>query len=90
MFNMVSKLILLAVLVIGLNNNFAFAVTPEEACKAHTENNAPGTCSVCGSQCIKITSNLGENIYKTCDEVQCTLTNTCKNDCPDCGCEPRT
>lgn len=80
---------LVALLIFSLNNLSAFAVTPDDCCKVHNDSGAPGTCSVCGTKCIKITGNLGDNIYKVAGDVQCTQTNQCEADCPECECKPR-
>lgn len=69
-------------------SNYALAVTPDECCATHQEAEADGSCNACGSQCIKITSNIGSNIFKKAGEVQCSLTNDCETDCPDCDCKP--
>lgn len=83
------RAILLALLIFSINNHVAFAVTPGDCCKTHKDSGAPGTCSECGTECIKITGNLGDNIYKVASDVQCTQTNQCEADCPECDCKAR-
>lgn len=83
------KTFLLTILIVisSFLGNQALAVTPEEYCNEHNSANAGGTCEVCGSACVKITGNMGDKIYKKCSEVQCTLTNSCSDDCPECACD---
>ena len=85
----VSKLILIIAIAFGFcfSGVSTLAITPEEYCQVHKDSQAPGSCEQCGTSCIKIIGNLGDTIYKKCTDVQCTQTNTCKADCPECTCE---
>ena len=61
----------LSIIALALSlSNFAYAVTPDECCITHQEAEADGSCNSCGSQCIKITSNVGSNIFKKAGEVK--------------------
>lgn len=82
----VTSVVLLLCVASSLGNT-ASAVTPLEYCENHNSAMAGGTCDVCGDACIKITGNLGDTIYKKCSEVECTQTNTCTDDCPECACD---
>ena len=86
-------LILSIFLTVGLifSSNSVKALSPDDCCKQHDEaleaGAADGACEACGDKCIRITGNTGIKIYKKAGESQCSITNDCKNDCPDCGCE---
>ena len=81
--------ILLFILISGLGLK-ANAVTPEWCCQQHEEQKAEGDCSTCGTKCIKVTitnnTGLTVTIYKKAEEAQCSITNSCKTDCPECDC----
>ena len=89
MFLKISKLVLIIAIAFGFCflARQASAITPAEYCQVHQDSKAPGTCEQCGTTCLKIIGNLGDTIYKVCTDVQCTQTNTCSADCPECPCE---
>ena len=81
------RALLLIFLVTGLSYSQVLATTPDDYCKTHNDSMVGGTCDICGDECVTITGNLGDKIYKKCGEVQCTQTNDCKTDCPKCACD---
>lgn len=56
----------------------ANAMTPDEYCTLHTDSGAPGSCEANGN-CAVITTNLGTEECKLCQEGGCELA-----ECSEC------
>ena len=72
------KVLIATVLAFFVFNLGSYAMTAEEYCKIHEDAEAPGTCTVAGN-CAVLTTNLGTEECKICEEGGCSLT-----DCNNC------
>lgn len=79
MFSNLIKALIATVLAFFVFNLGSYAMTAEEYCQIHKDAGAPGTC-VPKEDCAILTTNLGTEECKLCEEGGCTLT-----DCSNCA-----